>query len=150
MMNKAQLIGRLGADPETRTLNDGGKVTNLRLATSETWKDRDSGERRERTEWHRITVWGEGTAKYLGYAKKGSLLLIEGKIETRKYSDNAGVEKYATEIVVQARAGQLKILPDGVGREDSPSSESDYAAGFSNGSASGPRESYDLNDDIPF
>jgi len=150
MMNKAQLIGRLGADPEIRTLNDGGKVTNLRLATSETWKDRDNGERREKTEWHRVTVWGEGPAKYLGYAKKGSLVLIEGKIETRKYTDSAGVEKYATEIVVQSRGGQIKILADGVDRDEARrGSEEDHATGGANGS-SGPRESYDLNDDIPF
>ncbi|MFC5342903.1 single-stranded DNA-binding protein (plasmid) [Brevundimonas staleyi] len=150
MMNKAQLIGRLGADPETRTLNDGGKVTNLRVATSESWKDRDSGQRREKTEWHRVTVWGEGPAKYLAYAEKGSLVLIEGKIETRKYTDSAGVEKYATEIVVQSRGGQIKILADGVDRDhDSRGSDDDHAAGGANG-GSGPRESYDLNDDIPF
>ncbi len=153
MMNKAQLIGRLGADPETRTLADGGKVTNLRLATSETWKDRENGERREKTEWHRITVWGDGLAKYLGYAKKRSLLLVEGKIETRKYTDSAGVEKYATEIVVQSRGGKIKILADGVGRDEASRGAretEDYSAGFSNGAASGAKESYDLDDEIPF
>lgn len=150
-MNKAQLIGNLGKDPEIRTLNDGGKVTNLSLATSESWKDRATGERREKTQWHRVTVWGDGPAKYLAYAKSGTLVMIEGMIETRKYTDSAGVEKYATEIVVRGRGGQVKILARGVGSGDTSRTESDddYAAGFSTG-GSGPKESYDLNDDIPF
>jgi single-strand DNA-binding protein len=150
MMNKAQLIGRLGADPETRTLNDGGKVTNLRLATSETWKDRDSGERREKTEWHRVTVWGEGPAKYLAYAEKGSLVLIEGKIETRKYTDSAGVEKYATEIVVQSRGGQIKILADGVDRGDNEGSRRSNGQAAGRSQPQGDGFSADLDDEIPF
>lgn len=113
MLNKIQLIGRLGADPEVRSLNDGAKVTNLRLATTETWKDRDSGERRERTEWHRITVWGDGSANYLAHAKKGAMLLVEGRLSTRKWTDADGLERTATEVVVQVRGGgQVKILAD--------------------------------------
>lgn len=115
MMNKVTLIGRLGAEPEQRDVN-GKPVTNLRIATSETWRDRDSGDKREKTEWHRVTVWGEGKAKYLGYAKKGTLLLVEGKLETRKWTDQQGVEKFSTEVVVTDFNGELQILADGVER----------------------------------
>ncbi|HEX7944431.1 MAG TPA: single-stranded DNA-binding protein [Phenylobacterium sp.] len=154
MLNKVQLIGRLGADPETRTLNDGAKVTNLRLATSETWKDRD-GERRERTEWHRVTVWGEGSAKYLGYTEKGTLVFVEGKLSTRKWTDNEGQDRYATEIVVQPKGGgQVKILADGAERgaaaEDQPQPET--PARGRRGKKAAPPEavSTDLDDEIPF
>lgn len=113
MLNKTQLIGRLGANPEVRSLNDGAKVTNLRLATTETWKDRETGERQERTEWHRVTVWGDGPAKYLAYATKGSMLLIEGRLCTRKWVDADGAERSSTEVVVQTRGGgQVRILAD--------------------------------------
>ncbi|WP_293683077.1 single-stranded DNA-binding protein [uncultured Phenylobacterium sp.] len=115
MLNKVTLIGFLGADPEVRSLSDGARVTNLRLATSESWKDRSSGERRERTEWHRVTLWGDGIANYLGYACKGTLVMVEGKLETRKWTDNEGHDRYSTEIVVnQKGGGQVKILRDGV------------------------------------
>lgn len=115
MLNKVTLIGFLGADPEVRSLNDGARVTNLRLATSESWKDRSSGERRERTEWHRVTLWGDGIANYLAYACKGTLVMVEGKLETRKWTDNEGHDRYSTEIVVnQKGGGQVKILRDGV------------------------------------
>lgn len=113
MLNKTQLIGRLGADPEVRSLNDGAKVTNLRLATTETWKDRETGERKERTEWHRVTVWGDGSARYLSHAKKGAMLLIEGRLCTRKWTDGDGVERATTEVMVQIRGGgQVRILAD--------------------------------------
>lgn len=118
MLNKAQLIGRLGADPETRALNDGAQVTNLRVATSESWKD-SSGVRRERTEWHRVTVWGDGSAKYLQYAEKGTMVFVEGKLTTRKWTDNEGQDRYSTEIQVHHKAGgQVKILTDGVERSE--------------------------------
>ena len=154
MLNKAQLIGRLGADPETRTLNDGAKVTNLRIATSETWKDRDSGERQEKTEWHRVTVWGEGPSKYLAYAQKGTLVLIEGKLTTRKWTDAEGADRYATEIVVQPKGGgQVKILADGVGRpaEEQPQAETRGRTRRNRKSAPAD-ESFqaDLDDEIPF
>lgn len=111
MLNKIQLIGRLGADPEVRSLNDGAKVTNLRLATTETWKDGETGQRRERTEWHRVTVWGEGSANYLAHARKGAMVLIEGRLCTRKWIDASGAERTSTEVVVQPRAGgQVRIL----------------------------------------
>lgn len=152
MLNKAQLIGRLGAAPETRSLNDGAKVTNLRVATSESWKDRDSGERQEKTEWHRVTVWGEGAAKYLGYAKSGTLVLIEGKLSTRKWTDAEGQDRYSTEIVVQQKGGgQVKILADGVDRqeEERPEPESQPQARARRGRK--PAEpAGDLDDEIPF
>ncbi|RAK61941.1 single-stranded DNA-binding protein [Phenylobacterium kunshanense] len=118
MLNKTQLIGRLGADPEVRSLNDGAKVTNLRLATSETWKDRDTGERKERTDWHRVTVWGDGSAKYLSHATKGAMLFVEGRLTTRRWTDADGVERASTEIVVRSGSGQLKILGDRLSRRD--------------------------------
>ncbi|RAK65649.1 single-stranded DNA-binding protein [Phenylobacterium kunshanense] len=111
MLNKTQLIGRLGADPEVRSLNDGAKVTNLRLATTETWKDRETGERKERTEWHRVTVWGDGSANYLSHARKGAMVLIEGRLCARRWTDANGAERTSTEVVVQPRAGgQVRIL----------------------------------------
>ncbi len=104
MLNEVKLIGYLGADPEVRTLNDGAQVANLRIATTEGWRDKSSGEKRERTEWHRVTVWGEHTIKFLSdYAKKGSLVFIEGQLRTRSW-DQDGEIRYATEIVVQQRA----------------------------------------------
>lgn len=119
MLNKVTLIGFLGADPEVRSLNDGARVTNLRLATSESWKDRSSGERRERTEWHRVTLWGDGIANYLAYACKATLVMVEGKLETRKWTDNEGHDRYSTEIVVnQKGGGQVKILRDGVDAQE--------------------------------
>lgn len=149
MLNKAQLIGRLGAAPETRSLNDGGKVTNLRVATTESWKDRDSGERQEKTEWHRVTVWGEGAAKYLGYAKSGTLVLIEGKLSTRKWTDAEGQDRYSTEVVVQQKAGGLvKILADGVERQpDEPEAQPQTRARRGRKPA---ETSADLDDEIPF
>jgi single-strand DNA-binding protein len=154
MLNKAQLIGRLGADPETRTLNDGAKVTNLRIATSETWKDRDSQERRERTEWHRVTVWGEGPAKYLAFAQKGTLVLIEGKLATRKWADADGAERYATEVVVQPKGGgQVKILADGVERQAEEQPQAETRSRSRRGRKPEPAEEpfqADLDDEIPF
>jgi single-strand DNA-binding protein len=152
MLNKVQLIGRLGADPETRTLNDGAKVTNLRVATSETWKDRE-GERRERTEWHRVTVWGEGSAKYLGFAEKGTMVFVEGKLSTRKWTDNEGQDRYATEIVVQPNGGGLvKILTDGVERQAAEEPRPEPQTKGRRGKKPEPREEFsaDLDDEIPF
>lgn len=113
MLNKVSLIGNLGADPEQRDAN-GKPVTSLRLATTESWlKD---GERQEKTEWHRIPVWGEGSAKYLAHAKKGTTLYVEGKIESRSYEKD-GETKYITEIVVNERGGEIKIIKGGKDRE---------------------------------
>ncbi len=164
-VNKVILIGNLGKDPEIRTLNSGDRVANLRIATSEQWRDKATGERKEKTEWHQIVIFNENIVKVAeNYLKKGSTVYIEGSLQTRKYTDAQGVEKYSTEIVLQRFNGQLTMLGGrndsqgggqgggygggGVGRNDD-----DYSSGFSTGGAnkpSGPKESYDLNDDIPF
>src|SRR6187402_277010 len=110
-VNKVILIGNLGADPEIRTLTSGDRVANLRIATSETWRDRASGERKERTEWHRVVVFNDNIVKVVEqYLKKGSTVYIEGAIQTRKWTDQSGVEKYSTEIVLQKFRGELTML----------------------------------------
>lgn len=144
MLNKVQLIGRLGADPEVRTLNDGGKVTSMSVATTETWKSGDT--KHEKTEWHRVTIWGEGSANYLAYACKGSLVLVEGKNATRKWTDSQGVERYTTEIVVQrAAGGNVKILADGVGSDERSESRGDRTRKDQT-----QQQPADLDDEIPF
>ncbi|MFM7347069.1 MAG: single-stranded DNA-binding protein, partial [Tagaea sp.] len=114
-VNKVILIGNLGRDPESRSMNNGGKVVNLSVATSETWRDKNSGERQERTEWHRVVIFneklGEVAEKYL---KKGSKVYVEGALQTRKWTDKDGVEKYSTEVVLQRFRGELTML-DGKG-----------------------------------
>ena len=154
-VNKVILIGNLGKDPEIRTLNSGERVANLTLATSETWRDKSSGERKEKTEWHRVVIFNENIVKVAeNYLKKGSTVYIEGALTTRKY-EQGGVEKYTTEIVLQKFRGELTMLGgrDGGGGGGSRGGDDDYSSGFSTGGAnkpSGPKESYDLNDDIPF
>ena len=152
-VNKVILVGNLGKDPEIRTLNNGDRVANLSLATSESWRDKSTGERKEKTEWHRVVIFNENIVKVCeNYLKKGSTVYVEGQLATRKYEQN-GVEKYTTEVVIQRFNGNLTMLGGrgdggGAGRSDD-----DYSSGFSTGGAnkpSGPRESYDLNDDIPF
>lgn len=109
-LNRAQIIGNVGKDPEIKTMNSGSRVANLTVATSETWKDKSSGEKKERTEWHRIVVWNEGLVGVIEkYVHKGTKVMIEGQIQTRKYEQN-GVEKYTTEIVLQGFGGQLILL----------------------------------------
>ena len=150
-VNKVILIGNLGADPEIRTLNSGDKVANLRIATSETWRDRSSGERKERTEWHRVVIFNENLVKVAeSYLKKGAKVYIEGAIQTRKWQDQSGVEKFSTEVVLQKFRGELTML-DGRGGEGGE----DYSGGgggFQRAPASGPKESFsaDLDDEIPF
>ena len=160
-VNKVILVGRLGRDPEVRNFQNGGKVVNLRLATSENWKDKATGERKEKTEWHRVVIFNDNIVKVVeNYVKKGSTVYIEGALQTRKWTDQQGVEKYSTEIVVSRFKGELTMLG---GRSDGASQgggygggrggDDDYSSGFSTGGAnkpSGPKESYDLNDDIPF
>ncbi|QBX38589.1 single-stranded DNA-binding protein [Brevundimonas sp. S30B] len=160
-VNKVILIGNLGKDPEIRTLNSGDRVCNLRIATSESWRDKSSGERKEKTEWHQVVIFNENIVKVAeNYLKKGSTVYIEGSLTTRKYTDQQGVEKYTTEIVIQRFNGQLTMLggrDGGSGGGDrggyGRGNDDDYSSGFSTGGAnkpSGPKESYDLNDDIPF
>lgn len=162
-VNKVILIGNLGRDPEIRSLNNGDRVCNLRIATSETWRDKATGERKEKTEWHSVVIFNENIVKVAeSYLKKGSNVYIEGSLQTRKWTDQQGVEKYSTEIVIQRFNGQLTMLG---GRGDSQggdrggygggrNNDDDYSSGFSTGGGankpSGPKESYDLNDDIPF
>lgn len=120
MINKVTLLGRVGRDPEIRVLRDGGKVANFSMATSETWKDRN-GERQERTQWHNIVVWNEGLVKVVeNYVSKGDLLYVEGQLETRKWQDQSGNDRYTTEVVLRAFGGTLKLMPKGTGggRED--------------------------------
>ena len=167
-VNKVILIGNLGKDPEIRTLNSGDRVANLRIATSENWRDKASGERREKTEWHQVVIFNENIVKVAeNYLRKGSTVYVEGSLQTRKYEQN-GVEKYSTEIVLQKFRGELTML-GGKGDRDSAGSGSgdDYygggessgrggGGGFQPGGAanrgSGPRENFpaDLDDEIPF
>ncbi len=110
-VNKVTLVGNLGRDPEVRTMNDGSPVVNLSIATSDTWKDRASGERRERTEWHRVVIFNEALAKVAqNYLKKGSTVYLEGSLQTRKWTDQSGMEKYTTEVVLQRYRGELTML----------------------------------------
>ena len=151
-INKVILVGNLGADPEIRTLNSGDRVANLRIATSETWRDRASGERKERTEWHRVVIFNDNLVKVAeSYLKKGSKVYIEGAIQTRKWTDQSGQEKYSTEIVLQKFRGELTMLD---GRGGGESGDDDYAGGggFQRAQPSGPKESFtaDLDDEIPF
>ena len=155
-VNKVILIGNLGADPEIRSLGSGDRVANLRIATSESWRDRASGEKKERTEWHRVVIFNDNLVKVAeSYLRKGAKVYIEGAIQTRKWTDQSGVEKYSTEIVLQKFRGELTML-DGRGGD---AGEGEYAGGgggnFSSGpraQPSGPKESFsaDLDDEIPF
>src|SRR5579859_2157613 len=154
-VNKVILVGNLGADPEIRSLTSGDRVANLRIATSETWRDRSSGERKEKTEWHRVVVFNENIVKVCEqYLRKGAKIYVEGSIQTRKWSDQSGVEKYSTEIVLQKFRGELTML-DGRGDGDGAREEGGYNAGFASGpraQSSAPREDFsaDLDDEIPF
>jgi single-strand DNA-binding protein len=158
-VNKVILVGNLGADPEIRSLGSGDRVANLRIATSETWRDKSSGERKEKTEWHRVVIFNENLVKVAeNYLKKGSKVYIEGSIQTRKWADQSGVEKFSTEVVLQKFRGELTML-DGRGdaeREEGGGFSSGDRGGFSSGApraqSSGPREDFsaDLDDEIPF
>jgi single-strand DNA-binding protein len=153
-VNKVILVGNLGADPEIRSLNSGDRVANLRVATSETWRDRNSGERKEKTEWHRVVIFNDNLVKVAeNYLRKGSKVYIEGSLQTRKWQDQSGQEKYSTEVVLQKFRGELTML-DGRGGDDAGEGGG-YSGGFSSGpraQGSGPREEFsaDLDDEIPF
>ena len=152
-VNKVILVGNLGRDPEIRTLNSGDRVANLNVATSETWRDKSSGERKEKTEWHRVVIFNENLVKVAeNYLKKGSKVYIEGQLATRKYEQN-GDEKYSTEIVLQRFRGELTML-DGRGEGGGASSGGDDYGDFGGGGGparmSGPKQDFPLDDDIPF
>jgi len=170
-VNKVILVGNLGRDPEVRRLGSGEPVVNLRIATSETWRDKQSGERKERTEWHSVVIFNENLAKVAEqYLKKGSKVYIEGQLQTRKWQDQQGVEKYTTEIVLQRFRGELTILDSrGQGGSDEFGGGGGYGDEGSGGgsfgrstpvgggsrqpamaSGGGSRSSSHLDDDIPF
>ena len=172
-VNKVILVGNLGRDPEVRTFQNGGKVCNLRIATSENWKDRNTGERRERTEWHSVAIFSEPLARIAEqYLRKGSKVYIEGQLETRKWQDQSGQDRYSTEVVLRPYRGELTLLD---GRSDGGSGGGgggsfggggdsyggggyddrgydDRGSGGSTGGGSGPSRapSRDLDDEIPF
>ncbi len=142
-VNKVIIIGHLGRDPEVRTFQNGGKVVNLRIATSETWKDKQSGERKERTEWHSVAIMNDGLAKIAEqYLRKGSKVYIEGQLETRKWQDQSGADKYTTEIVLRPYRGELTLLDGPSGGEQRQQQ--------SNGDQSRGQSRADLDDEIPF
>lgn len=123
-VNKVILVGNLGRDPEVRTFQNGGRVANLSLATSKSWKDKNSGERKERTEWHRVVVFNEGLVGVCErFLKKGSKVYLEGQLETRKWQDQTGEDRYATEIVLRPYRSEIVMLgdkPEGASRESEP------------------------------
>ncbi len=149
-VNKVILIGNLGRDPEVRTLNDGSPVVTLSLATSENWKDKASGERRERTEWHRVVIFNENLAKVAeNYLKKGAKVYIEGQLQTRKWTDKDGNEKYTTEVVLQRYRGDLTML-DAKGEGGGSYTGDSAPPASEGGGASGGGKDSDFDDEIPF
>ena len=168
-VNKVILIGNLGADPEVRNFQNGGKVCNLRIATSETWKDRNTGERREKTEWHQVAIFQEGLVRIAEqYLKKGAKVYIEGKLQTRKWQDQSGQDRYSTEVVLQGFDGTLTMLDgrsegggggygggnsgggygggSGGGYNDGGGNNGGYGGGSSQSGGGGR----DIDDEIPF
>jgi single-strand DNA-binding protein len=161
-VNKVILVGNLGRDPELRSTQDGMRIANLAVATSESWRDRVSGERKERTEWHRVVIFNERLAEIAEkYLKKGAKVYIEGALQTRKWTDNSGQERYTTEIVLQRFRGELTML-DGARSAGSPPMEGGYDEGYGGGFGDEPTTRgsapparartpvNDLDDDIPF
>lgn len=146
-INKVTLIGNIGRDPEIRSTQDGTKIANLSVATSETWKSRDTGERMERTEWHRVVIFNERLVDVCEkFLRKGSKVYVEGALQTRKWTDQQGTEKYSTEVVLQKYRGEIQMLDsrqEGTGREP----QADYQAPLSGGGMPGGD---DLDDPIPF
>lgn len=166
-VNKVILIGNLGRDPEVRSFQNGGKVCNLRIATSETWKDRNTGERRERTEWHSVAIFNEGLVRVAEqYLRKGSKVYIEGQLQTRKWQDQSGQDRYSTEVVLQGFGSTLTMLDGrtegggggqggggsyGGGGYDSGPQGDPYGGGSSGGGRSAPAPAHNIDDDeIPF
>ena len=166
-VNKVILVGNLGRDPEVRSFQNGGKVVNLRIATSENWKDRNSGERKERTEWHSVAIFDENLARVAEqYLKKGSTVYIEGQLETRKWQDQSGADRYSTEVVLRPFRSSLTMLGgrnDGGGATGGDDQGGDVGGGgrggygggssgggYGGGQSGGGGRSSDLDDDIPF
>lgn len=138
-LNRVTLVGHVGRDPDIRNTQQGKKIVNLSIATSEKWKDRQSGEKKEQTEWHRVVIFNEGLADVIAkYVTKGSKLLIEGKLKTRKWSDQSGQTKYTTEVVVEQFGGQMILLGDGPQGNNSQQSGGNY------------QQATDFDEEIPF
>jgi len=157
-LNKFMLSGHLGADPEVRSFQNGGKVCNMRIATSETWKDRDTGERRERTDWHSISILSDGLVRVAEqYLRKGSKVYIEGQLRTRKWQDQNGNDRYTTEVVLQGFGAKLLML-DGKPADENSGGRYGSSGGSGHGGYSGsyqpdrnaPPAGGDLDDEIPF
>jgi single-strand DNA-binding protein len=165
-VNKVILIGNLGADPEIRRTQDGRPIVNLRVATSETWRDKNSGERKERTEWHRVVIFNENICKVAEqYLKKGSKIYLEGQLQTRKWQDQSGQDRYSTEVVLQGFNSQLTMLDRAGGGGGSGFGSDDGGSGFGSsgsstrqpavasagaGGGGGGGQRDDMNDEIPF
>ncbi|UWP96716.1 single-stranded DNA-binding protein [Aliiroseovarius crassostreae] len=167
-LNKVMLIGNLGRDPEVRSFQNGGKVCNLRIATSETWKDRNTGERRERTEWHSVAIFNEGLVRVAEqYLRKGSKVYIEGQLQTRKWQDQSGNDRYSTEVVLQGFGSTLTMLDGrgegggggnygggqsgGYGGSSQGGGGYDQGGGFGGGTQGGGQSSGGgFDDEIPF
>lgn len=152
-LNRVQLLGNVGAAPEIRSTQTGQRIANFNLATNESWKDKGTGEKRERVEWHRVVVFNEGLVGIVEqFVKKGSKLFVEGQIRTRKWADNAGVDHYSTEIVIANFAGQIILLDSAGGNRPPPASAEDYGGGPGYSPAPAPAHTRrdDLDDEIPF
>lgn len=153
-VNKVILVGNLGRDPEIRTTQDGKEIANITLATSESWRDRNTGERREKTEWHRVVVFNDGLIGVIkNYLHKGSKVYIEGSLQTRKWTDQSGVEKYSTEVVLQGFGSALTMLDNKTGGGAGAGSEQGgYMPSQSSSSSSQPKQraAAELDDEIPF
>ena len=156
-VNKVILVGNLGADPEARSLNNGGEVVNMRVATSEQWKDRD-GNRQERTEWHNVVIFNENLGRVAkSYLRKGSKVYLEGQIQTRKWQDQSGNDRYTTEIVLQRFRGELVLLDSREGGGSRGAFSEDFGSDSDGGGTSRPQSrpqpaafDTDLDDDVPF
>jgi single-strand DNA-binding protein len=157
-VNKVILVGNLGDDPEVRSLNNGGEVVNMRVATSENWKDRD-GNRQERTEWHRVVIFNENLGRVAkSYLKKGSKVYLEGQIQTRKWQDQSGQDRYSTEVVLQRFRGELVLLDrregggGSYGGDDYPDAAGGDLGGAAARPAARPQPAFDsdLDDEVPF
>lgn len=145
-VNKVIIVGNLGRDPEVRTFQNGGKIVNLRVATSESWKDKSTGERKERTEWHSVAITNEPLGKIAEqYLRKGSKVYIEGQLETRKWQDQSGADKYTTEIAVRPFKGELTLLDGPRGDRQDERQEADQSE-----RQSGRGRGDDMSDEIPF
>ena len=157
-VNKVMLIGNLGRDPEVKTMQNGSKVCNLSVATSETWKDKASGERKEKTEWHRVVVFNENIINVCeNYLKKGSKIFVEGQLETRKWTDQSGAEKYSTEVVLRQYRGELTMLDTKGGGQSNDNGgmyeqrqQAQASGGASGGNWQSSNKGSDFEDDIPF